>query len=58
MEELLSEGSIESINAEKFQELLEFEEIRSDKDLIYWMNYEMKFGTLHLHNPTQGLSFV
>ena len=58
MEELLAEDSLESINAKKFQELLEFEEIRSDKDLIYWMNYEMYFGTLHLHNPTHGLSYV
>ena len=58
MEELFAEGSLESINAKKFQEILGFEEIRSDKDLIYWMNYEMKFGNLYLHNPTQGLSFV
>ena len=58
MEELLAEDSLELINAKKFQKLLEFDEIRSDKDLIYWMSYAIKFGTLHLHNPTHGLSFV
>lgn len=38
-------------------ELLEFEEKRGDKDINYWIKYNMKFGNSHLINPTHAYSY-
>ena len=38
-------------------ELLEFEELRGDKDIDYWIKYNMRFGNYHLINPTHRISY-
>ena len=38
-------------------ELLEFEELRGDKDVDYWIKYNMRFGHMHLINPTHRISY-
>ena len=40
------------------KELLEFEELRGDKDINYWINYNIKFGNSHLINPTHNMSYT
>ena len=37
--------------------LIEFEEERGDKDMEYWVKYNIRFGNQHLINPTHSLSY-
>ena len=36
---------------------LEFEETRGDKDMLYWIKYNRRFGSLHLINPHHRRSY-
>ena len=38
--------------------ILEFEEKRNDKRLVYWIEYAAKFGFTHLHTPAYKLSKI
>jgi len=61
MEDLLydSESAISARKAtNKYKRLIEFEEVRGDRDLIGVIDYTLKFGQMHLINPTHSLSFI
>ena len=36
---------------------IEYQELRGDKDLDYWIRYNMRFGHYHLINPSHRLGF-
>ena len=38
-------------------EMMEFEEQRGGKDLKHWINYNQKFGHMHLINPHHRRSY-
>ena len=44
-------------NTDKIRRLLEFEELRGDKELTYLINYTIKYGHLHLVNPHHRISY-
>ena len=43
--------------ARKLMEIIEYEELRGDKELNYWIRYNMRFGSQHLINTTHRLSY-
>ena len=51
------EDASELKKAKTAMEIFEFEELRGDKDTDYWIKYNMRFGSMHLINPTHRLSY-
>ena len=41
---MVKDNNPETIKAKKMKEKLEFEEIRGDKDMNYWIKYNRRFG--------------
>ena len=44
--------------AELVKEMMEFEELRGDRDMIDTIKYTIKFGDLHLINTTHRSGFI
>ena len=42
-------------NVREVMERIEYQELRGDKDLDYWIRYNMRFGHYHLINPSHRL---
>ena len=54
---MVADESKERLEVLKISERLEFEELRGDKDIKYWIRYNRKFGHMHLVNPTHRQSY-
>lgn len=54
----LADDSQEQYICKLVMELMEFEELRNKKDLVYWTKYVSTFGTHHLITPITRFSWA
>lgn len=55
---MIRDGSKESVAVEREMKILEFEERRNDKRLVYWIEFAAKFGFTHMHAPAYKLGKI